>query len=149
MWNFPRNSPLILATALRLLSYFAPTAPPLNQVNTRIPPRGEAGCGRLRTERHFFLEVPSVNTLCKAARAERKGMQRTPTLCARSSFVRHNSESVRSCFDAHLLEASTYDLELKTALRAVAVVRSSGNTQPAEFVLVILSVQHVPFFAAF
>ena len=97
----------------------------------------------------FLSGGAKVNTFCKAARAERKGTQRTPTLSARSSFVRHNSESVRSCFDAHLLEASTYDLELKTALRAVAVVRSSGNTQPAEFVLVILSVQHVPFFAAF
>src|SRR5215472_11598922 len=126
MWNFPRNSPLILATALRLLSYFAPTAPPLNQVNTRIPPQGEAGCGRLTMLPHSRSLALETNTL------------------------RTKLEFMHSLFRYSLFwKASTYELELKTALRAVAVVRSSGNTQPAAFVLVILSVQHVPFFAAF
>src|SRR5215472_9788034 len=126
MWNFRRNSPLLLATALRLLRlYFAPIKLRFNQVNT---------C--------FLAQVPL---------RRRRPQARALRFCRGKRIQVGHAASPTTGAATNQKRGITYGYELttKTALRPVAVVGGRGDSEPAKFVLVVLFVQHIPLFAAF
>src|SRR5215467_4736914 len=122
MWNFQRNSPLLLATALRLLTLLC------------------TDCAQAQSGKYLHSGSGGPKAPTASVRDPRVLQGQRIQLGPAASAQQELEPTTRGI---------TYSSELSRALRPMAVVGGGGDPEAPQFILVILFVQHIPLFAAF